>query len=190
MSVIPIPGMNTETLAKTSTEAKIPRRDFPVVPGRYTSFTGLVEKVEIKTIGDDDKLAIICRNGECVAELLINLDARKTNTESKKTVDEQVEMNLATLNKAVKTLAIYNQLGQIDTDLFGKARGLKLAFAGKQTGIRTWENKAYPKTSFVFNGAAEAVTPVEPWTGGAPLGQASPSTAGASAVDAFDDIPF
>jgi len=188
---IPINGMSAEALAKTSAEAKSVRRDFPVNPYKYTRFTGLVEKVETKTIGDDEKLAIYARNGECVAEILVNLDVRKTIPGSNKSAEDQAQENLSRLLLAVKVLDLATEDGTgIDDSKYAKARGKAIAFSGKQTGTRVWEGKVFPKTSFFLDGLAQEMTPVQPWTDGSQTHTPAPASSSASGSSTPLDIPF
>ncbi len=161
---IPIYGMTPDALAKTNTVAKTTRRDFPVNTSKWTRFTGAVEDVVIKILGEEEKLSITVRNGDCVAELLVGLDIRKLYAESKKSPEEQIQDNLTRLLLAVKVLNVALEDGTgIDEAKFNKARGRLVAFSGKQTGIRTWEGHTFPKCSYFLDGEAQELVAVAPW---------------------------
>lgn len=183
MADLIIPGMTAAVLAKASTEAKTTRRDFPVSTDRYQRFTGAVERVETKVLGDDEKLSILVRNGDCVAEILVGLDVNKTFDGSKKTPAEQVQDNLDRLVLATKVLGIANAAGTgIDPTKFAGAKGRALGFSGKQTGTRTWEGRTYPKVSYILDGSVAELVPVSPWV--------DPSAASSPASDSPFEIPF
>lgn len=183
---IQIPGMTAESLAKTTTDAKVGRRDFPANPNTWTTFTGGVEKVEIKMIGNNENLAIYARNGECLAEILVSLQINDPIPNSQKSLADQAQEKLATLTKAVKTLEIYNAAGEIEPGLFPKAKGRMIAFAGKKTGDRYHDGKTYPKISYVFNGRADELIPVVPYGAQGPASTPAP----AGAAPAPFEIPF
>ena len=161
---IPIYGMNADALAKTSTVAKTSRRDFPVNPVKWARFTGAVEDVRIKILGEDEKLSITIRNGDCVAEILVGLDIRKLFADSTKPAEEQIQDNLTRLLLAAKVLDIALPDGSgIDDKKFNKARGKLVAFSGKQKGTRIWEGRTFPKCSYFLDGEAQELVAVAPW---------------------------
>ena len=189
---IPIPGMSADALAKTSAEAKTSRRDFPINPHKYTRFTGHVEKVETKTIGEDDKLAIFVRNGECLAEILVGLDIKRQIPNSTKSSEDQTQENLSRLLLAVKVLDLATEDGSgIDEAKYPKAQGKIVAFSGKQTGTRVYEGRVYPKSSYFLDGSAQEVIPVQPWNdgGASPSSTPTPTPNGQAAAVPFE-IPF
>lgn len=159
-----IPGFTPDAINKTNSEAKTSRRDFPVNPHKYTRFTGAVESVSIKMLGEDEKLSIFARNGECLAEILIDLDVRKRGLDSKKDTEVEMQEKLSRLLLAAKVLGISNAAGTgISGDKFGQAKGRLLAFSGKQTGTRVWEGRTFPKTSYFLDGEAHELVTVAPW---------------------------
>lgn len=190
-------GITPDAINKTTTAPATGRRDFPVTHTGWTTFTGAVEKVEVKVVAEVEQLAISVRNGDCAAEILVSLQPDKINPNDSKPAAEQMQRNLNTLTKAAKTLGIFSQSGEIEPALFPKAKGKLITFAGKQAsrlGAPQWREfngRNYPKCSYLFNGDASALVAVTPFQlpDHAPAAAASgPATPGTG--EDFDNFSF
>lgn len=170
-----IPGLTEETVNKTDAAAKEGQgRPFPVTD-KWQTFTGLVSKVEVKILGENEYLSIRVRNGQCGAEILVSTEPYKT-FEPKDEADReaQYQRNLEALTKAVKGLGIFKG-GKVDPALY--QGGVVVAFGAKLKGYKQHNGKQYPKIGTIFNGVAPMLIPVEP-------------LAGSSAAMPDDDLPF
>lgn len=163
-----IPGLTDEAVQNTDATAKDAGQPFPASATKWQTFTGLVTKVEVKTLGEGPKaneyISIRVRNGQCGAEILVSTEPHKT-FEPKDNADHlaQEQRNLETLTKAVKGLGIFKG-GKVDTGLY--KGGVVVAFGAKIKGYREHNGKQYPKIGTIFNGVADSgLIPVEPLAG-------------------------
>lgn len=159
MAAFNIPGITPDTLKHADPTAKEGMgRPFPVTE-RWQTFTGLVTKVEVKTLGDDEYLSLRVKNGECGAEILVSTEPQKTyQPKDDEDREKQFQRNLETLQKCIKGLGIFNTKGQVDPDIY--AGGVVVAFGAKLKGYREHNGKQYPKIGTIFNGVAPALVPV------------------------------
>lgn len=152
--------LTPQALANVDTTPKTPRLDFPAPTDRYQQFTGAVTHVETKQLGDNEYISIKVANGDYQAELLVSTEPEKTyQPKDDEDHQKQMERNIATLQKAAKTLDIVGPKG-LDLARFVKAKGKLVTFIAKQTGTRTWEGKTYPKIKTIFLGHADDLAPV------------------------------
>lgn len=189
-----INGINIKDLETTDPTAKTVQLYGAFPAGeRYKSFTGEVQNVEVKTIGENEYLAIKAVNGECLAEILVSTEPDKVyQPKDESDRKAQQERNRETLLKAMAALGIYNGRGELDDAKFEAAKGKVIAFAAKLKGWREHNGNEYPKMGYIFNGKASDLIPAgEPiWPRPAGLMPVAGGHVRNNVTVIDDDLPF
>ena len=159
MTAFAIPGLTQATLDRTSAVAT-PRLGLPFPAGsKWSTFTGIVDSVELSSDPENESLVLSVSNGDYSARLYISTDPSKTY-QPKDDADHEFQLarNLETLTKAVKVLRIF-KAGKVDPSIY--PGGIVIEFAARVKGTRVGKDgKDYPKLGYIFNGEALALVPI------------------------------